>query len=128
MYYVADTHAFVWYLTDSPQLSKYARDIFDSADRGEFIIIIPAIVLLECIDIADKKKVSLDFEEILLKLSQASNFVISEVTWTLILETNRMKGFKDIHDRVIAATANLFDASLISKDSVIKKLYKKTIW
>src|SRR3989344_4856775 len=128
MYYVTDMHAFVWYLTDSPQLSKKARDVFDSADNGKNTIIIPAIVLLECIDIVDKKKVRLDFEDILLKLSQASNFVISEISWPLILETNRIKGFKDIHDRVIVSTAYLFDADLISKDAVIKKFYKRTIW
>src|SRR3989338_3922256 len=98
MYYVTDTHAFVWYLTDSPQLSKKARDVFNYADNGEGTIIIPAIVLLECIDIVDKKKVRLDFESILIKLSQGSNFVISEVSWPLILETNRIKGFKDIHE------------------------------
>lgn len=128
MYYVADTHAFIWYLTDSSQLSTGARRIFESCDRGEVIVIVPAIVLLECIDIVDKKKVNLDFESIILKLSQASNFIVSEVTWSLIFEANRTKGFKDLHDRVIVATARLFDASLISKDKMIKKLYKNTIW
>ncbi len=128
MYYVADTHAFIWYLADDKKLSRIARDVFDSADRGEVVIMVPAIVLLECIDIVDKKKVKVNFEEIVLKLSQASNFIISEVTWTLILETNRVKGFKDLHDRVIVATARLHDAKLLSKDSVIKKVYTKAVW
>ena len=48
MYYVADTHAFIWYLTDDTKLSRIARDIFGSADKGEAVIIVPAIVLLEC--------------------------------------------------------------------------------
>lgn len=128
MYYVADTHAFAWYLTDSPQLSRKARDIFGFAERGGAVIIIPATVLLECIDIADKKKVPVRFEELLLKISQGSNFIISEITLGIILETNRIKGLNDLHDRVIVATANLFGAPLISKDATIRKFYKKTIW
>jgi PIN domain nuclease of toxin-antitoxin system len=128
MYYVADTHAFVWYLTDDSRLSRKARNAFESAEKGESVIIVPAIVLLECIDIADKKKVKVSFEEIVFALSQASNFIISEVTWSLILETNRIKGFKDLHDRVVVAEAKLHHTTLISKDKIIKKLYKNTLW
>lgn len=128
MYYVADTHALAWYFTDSPQLSRNAREVFDSAEKGGAVIIIPAIVLLECIDIAEKKKVPIDFEELILKITQGSNFLVSETTLGIITETSRVKGFKDLHDRVIVATAQLYDAHLISKDSIIRKLYKKTVW
>lgn len=128
MYYVTDTHALLWYLADSPKLSKKARKIFDLCDQGKAVIVIPAIVLLECIDVLDKKKMSLNFEEIISKISQANNFIFSEVNWSLILEVNRIKSLKDLHDRVIIATAKIFNAFLISKDKIIKKFYKKTIW
>jgi PIN domain nuclease of toxin-antitoxin system len=44
MYYVTDTHSFIWYLIDSPELSLKARKIFDACEKGKAIIIIPAIV------------------------------------------------------------------------------------
>jgi PIN domain nuclease of toxin-antitoxin system len=113
---------------DSPKLSQGARIIFDACERGEAVIIIPAIVLLECIDIFDKKKVNLNFEEIVLKILQANNFIFSEINWSLILEVNKVKGLKDLHDRIIVATAKIFDAFLISKDRIIRKFYKRTIW
>ncbi|SRR3972149_409678 len=128
MYFVADTHAFLWYLTDSPKLSKRAVDIFNLGDQGKIVIIVPAIVLLECIDILDKKKVELQFEEIMFKISQANNLILSEINWGLILEVNQIKGIKDLHDRIIIATAKIFDASIISKDKLIKSFYSKTIW
>lgn len=128
MYYVTDTHSFLWYLTNGPKLSRKARTIFDSCDRGEVTIIIPAIILLECIDIFDKKKINLRFEEITLKILQANNFIFSELNWSLILKINKVKGLKDLHDRVIVATAQIFDAPLISKDRSVKTVYKKTIW
>ncbi len=128
MYYVVDTHAFIWYLTDSSRLSQKARKIFELGDQGKAILVIPAIVLLECIDIFDKKKVSLRFDEVLAKITHAENFLISEVNLGLLLETNRLKGFVDLHDRVIVATAKLFDAPLVSRDRMIRQCYSKTIW
>lgn len=63
MYYVTDTHAFLWYLSDSPKLSQKARAIFDSCDRGEVTVIVSAVVLLEAMDILDKRKVALNFDD-----------------------------------------------------------------
>lgn len=128
MFFVADTHSFIWYLTDNSTLSKKARDIFNLADQGKAVIILPAIVILECIDILDKKKVDLNFEDIILKIIQADNFIFSEINWSLILEISRVKGLKDIHDRIIVATAKMFDAKLISKDKIIRSFYQNTIW
>lgn len=128
MYYITDTHSFLWYLTDSPHLSKKGREIFDLCDKGRAVIVIPAVVLLECIDVLDKKKLNLKFEEIIFKINQADNFVFSEVNWSLILEVNKLKGLKDLHDRAIVATANFFNASLISKDATIREFYPHTVW
>jgi len=128
MYFVTDTHSFLWYLTSSPKLSKKARAIFGSCDQGEATIIIPAVVLLECIDIFDKKKINLNFEDIVSKILQATNFIFSEINWSLVLEVNKVKGLRDLHDRVIVATARVFDAFLISRDKTIKNFYRRTIW
>lgn len=128
MYFVADTHAFLWYLIDSPKLSKKARRYFELADKGEAVIIVPAIVLLECLDVTEKKKVAVTFDEIVVKMTQASNFILAEINWSLILEVWKVKGLKDLHDRVIIAAARIFDAGLISKDKIIRKHYPKTIW
>jgi PIN domain nuclease of toxin-antitoxin system len=63
-----------------------------------------------------------------LKIFQANNFIFSEINWSLILEVNKVKGLKDLHDRIIVATAKIFNAFLISKDRTIKKFYKRIIW
>lgn len=76
----------------------------------------------------DKRKVDLKFEEIVLKIIQSSNFLFSEIDWSLIMETNKIKGPKDLHDRIIIASAKIFNAPVISKDKIVKKFYKETIW
>ena len=126
--YLLDTHAFLWYLAESSTLSQKARNVFQLAEKGKAVIVLPAIVILECIDIMDKKKVALQFEDVLLRITQASNFMLAEMNWTLILETNKVKGLKDLHDRIIVATARIFNAPILGKDKIITKLYPKTIW
>lgn len=128
MYCVTDTHALVWYLSDDARLSARGRAVFASAEHGDIAIVIPAIVLLECIDIFDKKKVRFDFQGLILKIAESRNFIIAEMNWNLILEVERTKGFKDLHDRVIVATAKLFGAPLLSRDRIIRQVYRKTIW
>ena len=128
MYYVADTHAFLWYLADSPKLSPKVREIFNLCDQGKATVIIPAVVMLECIDVLDKKKVNLDFDNVAVKIAQSTNFIFSEINWSLILEVNKLKGLKDLHDRIIVTTAAIFDAYLLSKDRTIRKFYNRCIW
>lgn len=128
MYFVADTHAFAWYLIDSPKLSECAREIFTMANSGQATIILPAIVLLELIDMVDKKKINIDIEDTLNKIFISQNFIFAELNWVLLWELRRLKVLKDLHDRAIIATAKLFSAGLISKDLIIKKHYPKTIW
>ena len=44
---VTDTHALIWYLTDDPRLGPAAGLAFDACDRGEGIIYVPTICLVE---------------------------------------------------------------------------------
>ncbi|MBU2219313.1 hypothetical protein KKG15_02380, partial [Patescibacteria group bacterium] len=62
------------------------------------------------------------------KISQSSNFILSNIDLSLILEINKTKSLNDLHDRTIVATAKIFDAHIISRDREIKKFYKKTVW
>ncbi|MEK7208184.1 MAG: PIN domain-containing protein [Patescibacteria group bacterium] len=128
MYIVCDTHALLWHLADDRKLSAHARTVFDAIERGENVLVIPSIVLLECLDIFEKKKVQYGFQRLVLKITGSRNFMISDLNWNLILETERTRGFKDLHDRVIVATARLFDAELLSRDRIVRRLFDKTVW
>jgi PIN domain nuclease of toxin-antitoxin system len=37
MKFIADTHAFLWFVTDSPQLSESAKKLFESPDNERFL-------------------------------------------------------------------------------------------
>jgi len=74
--YVADTHSLVWYFTKSEKLGQEALQVFRDSILGEAIIIIPTIVLAEVIDIAEKKRIKVNWEELLDRIEESSNFEI----------------------------------------------------
>lgn len=119
--YVADTHAFVWFLTEDEKLGKNAREIFLSADKGDTIVIIPSIVLLETLHICEKHKAELLFRNVLEKIRNTFNYPIYPLDLRIISECQDLKQIPELHDRVIVATANLLDAKVITKDEEIKK-------
>ena len=49
--YVVDTHPLLWYVTDDNRLSFKANLLLERAEAGEIDIIVPAIVLIEAIDV-----------------------------------------------------------------------------
>jgi PIN domain nuclease of toxin-antitoxin system len=57
MNFVADTHAPLWWFTDSPKISIKASDIFEKCEAGDNIIFIPSIVIAEALSIFDKSKI-----------------------------------------------------------------------
>ena len=57
---VTDTHGLIWYLEDSPRLSVAARDAFDRCDRGEMVVFVPTICLVEIVYLQEKGRIPLE--------------------------------------------------------------------
>ena len=55
--YVTDTHSLIWYLEDSPRHGSAARKCFVDCDRGETIIHVPTICLVEIIYLQEKGRI-----------------------------------------------------------------------
>jgi len=127
MKYVVDTHSLVWYFTKDQRLSSKVRDALREAERGRNEIIIPAVVLLETIDIQEKKKVRFKTKELFDFIEEKENFKIANLDFVLIKEiVKRGKGL-DLHDRVILTISKIYKGVILTKDLEIKK-FAKTIW
>ena len=96
---------------------------------GEVIIIIPTIVLAEVIDIAEKKRISIDYEELIDKIEENSSFEIYPLDINVLRMLKDVPNIYELHDKIIVATAKLLDAKVITKDVDIQnsKLVE-TIW
>jgi len=117
--FIADTHALLWYLTDDNRLSKDANLIFEETEKGEHLIIGPTIVLVESLDVIEKKKVTYDFDLVLQSIENNENYIIWDLDLEVVNQMIKIKNVRELHDRIIVAVAKLCDAGLITKDGEI---------
>ncbi|MBI5302067.1 MAG: type II toxin-antitoxin system VapC family toxin [Chloroflexi bacterium] len=129
---VTDTHGLIWYLEDSPRLSHAARDAFDACDRGESLVYVPTICLVEIIYLQGKGRISSDLMSRLDEELQSgtSSLVLVDLTTEVVnaLVQVPRAHVPDLPDRIIAATAPHLGLSLISRDRKIQSSNIATIW
>jgi PIN domain nuclease of toxin-antitoxin system len=80
--FVTDTHGLIWYLEDSPRLGPQALAAFDACDRGECIIYIPTICLVEIVYLQEKGRIRMQlFEQLRSDLaSGATGLALANLT------------------------------------------------
>jgi len=127
MRYLVDTHTLVWFFTKDPKLGPRVKKILLEAEKGKYQIFIPTIVLLEAIDIAQKKKISFKIEDLFGFIETRDNFQIIDLDFVLIKEIVKIGKKLELHDRVILTTAKFFQATILTRDSILKSLVP-TIW
>ena len=130
--YVADTHALIWYLENSPRLGSQARVTFDACDRGEIQIYVPTICLVEIVYLMEKGRISPEMKSMLdeeLK-SGESGLVLADLNMDVVDQISNVlrDDIPDLPDRVIAATALALNLPLISRDRKIVLSGLDTIW
>ena len=109
-------------------LPAKADTAFRRAERGEVLIYVPTIVLAECVYLAEKGRISLRYDELFSKLKVAGNFVVVPLTLEVVEEIIRVP-LRELHDRIIVATARLLGAILITKDEEIRASgIVETLW
>ena len=120
---VLDSHTLFWLLTDSPKLSKLAKKYIEKSER----VILSSIVLMEILYLLEKNNLAFRFIEILNEI-RIRGYLVYPLDLEIISQSLFIPPIVKMHNRIIIATAKLFDAYLISKDKEIKKTYSKTIW
>lgn len=117
MRFVADTHALLWYLLDSPRLSATARALFDgSTDFGN--IVLPTIVLAELLYISKKSGDRLSFKKVFHFLEEDERFTIQPLSSAIIKAAIPLDHF-EMHDALIMATALDGALALMTRDEEI---------
>lgn len=128
-HYVADTHALVWYLSGSTQLSQTVRQVLDGALRNENQVNIPAIVLAERVMLSEKHSGRFNLPGIVASLRQVPGFRMTSLAPQVALRIADLKALPDIHDRLIVAEALETGASLLTRDQAIASAsLVTTVW
>ena len=120
---IVDSHALFWFLTGNDKLSPRAKRVIENARK----VIVPSIVIMEILYILQKHNLTVRFIEFLAEL-KSRNYLVYPLDLDIIAQTVTLDSTLEMHDRIIVATATLLDVPLVTKDSVIKQLYRKIIW
>jgi PIN domain nuclease of toxin-antitoxin system len=129
MNFVTDTHALLWWFTDSPRISRKATDIFERCESGENVIFIPSIVLAEALSIFEKRRIPFDFGKLLKRIEDSVNFVIVPLDYPILQKMIDLKDIQELHDKIIVSTSRYVDAPIITKDETIQNLpHIKSVW
>jgi PIN domain nuclease of toxin-antitoxin system len=130
--YVTDTHGLIWFLEDSPRLCPEARECFLSCDRGESVLHIPTICLVEIIYLQEKGRIPGEMKRLLDEEigGGRTNIALADLTSGVVEMLPRVPraDVPDMPDRIIAATALHLGLYLISRDRKMRASGADTIW
>jgi len=125
---VIDTHPLLWYLADDQKrLSSFADDAIRDAEEGETDILIPAIVIAEAIYVGEKYALSVDIQRLSELIREEPKFLVVSLSMPILEAMARIEPRMEMHDRIIAATARVFGATVITKDRAFEGVVP-TLW
>lgn len=116
--YVADTHAWVYYLLN--KLPSASNQVFTSVENGDDIMFVPTIALCECVHLIGRNKLILTYDELFSRFDESNNFFVAPLNFEITKSIPEIY-LKELHDRIIVATTKFLNATLITKDKEITK-------
>jgi predicted nucleic acid-binding protein len=126
--YVTDTVGLILYL-EKRKSGASAEQIFDSAENGQTIIHIPAMVFAEILFLSEKKRISANLTDIIQLFQNFPNFKEFPMNSDVIKSAEQITDIPELHDRIISATARYLNLELITNDTKIQNsVFVKTIW
>lgn len=129
MLYIADTHSLVWFLSEDSQLGEKAKKIFENVEQGKASMVIPTIVLAELLYLCERKRMQKIFTTIIKKIKEGTNYFAYDLDVDVIIACQNLEKVPEMHDKIITATAQLLDATVLTKDPHITDCsYVKIMW
>ncbi len=117
---VLDTHAVIWYLSGSDELSTVARLVIQTAERNGDDVFISAISLVEIVYLTERGRLpSAALNRLAEALKDPARSLVVAPLDTAVAEALRTIPrdiVPDMPDRIIAATAVRLNAELVTRD------------
>ncbi|MBI3990376.1 MAG: type II toxin-antitoxin system VapC family toxin [candidate division NC10 bacterium] len=117
--YVMDTHVLIWYFIGSKRLKPALKEKIDETRNRNGRLLVPTIVLVEALDIAEKGKVQFDFSEMYRLIREEPEFEIVSFSPEIFKTAIQVRNVPDLHDRIIVATARFYGTGILTKDRLI---------
>ncbi|MDJ0659960.1 MAG: type II toxin-antitoxin system VapC family toxin [Crocosphaera sp.] len=123
-----DTHAFLWWVADEPQLSQTAKNMISNSDNTVYFSVVSAWEII--IKVGTGKLSLPENPEIYIPSRLISNqFETLPVFMSHVLQINRLANFhKDPFDRLLIAQSLVEDIPIVTIDGLITQYAVKIIW
>jgi len=128
---VTDAHALIWYAQGrTRKLGRRARAVFEAADAGAAALYVPTIALVEVLEASRAGLIELTggVEVWVQALFSTASFFPVALTVDILLRAEELYAIPERGDRLIAATAALLSAPLITRDPEIERAGVEVIW
>lgn len=129
---VTDAHALIWYaMGPHRKLGRRARAVFERAERGQAVIYVPVIVLVEVAEAIRRGAIRCDegYSRWAGRLLASGRYMAADLTPAIVEEAEALYTIPERGDRLVAATAVSLDCPLITSDPAITRVpVLTTVW
>ena len=121
MSFLLDTVTIIRHFSQQGRIGQGATDALKRIDAGQDSAFISVISLMEILYLAERNRITINFEETLNLIDLSSNYFIVDLT-PQILTVARNLEFPELHDRLILATAKYLEIPVVSSDQQFKQI------
>lgn len=126
--FVTDTMALVLFL-EKRKMPQGGKGVFQATLGGTNEIWIPAMVLAEVGYLAERGRISISLSDVVSLISSNQNFHLQELSADIVSVAFQIFDIPEMHDRLIAATAQFLKIPLLTNDPVIQNSATvQTVW
>ena len=126
--FVTDTMGLVLRI-ERRRLGTTAKSIFESAEEGDVVIYLPAMIFAEILYLSEKQRIGISLHAVNEYMKQFPNYKEYSMSFSVIQSSSEITDIPELHDRLIAGTARFLNLDLITNDPIIQaSSFIKTVW
>ena len=119
MQYLLDTVTIVRHFSGRGRIGQQAAHILDTIEERDDLLIISVISLMEILYLSERNRITINLTETLERIESSSKYVVINLS-SEILRVAETIEFRELHDRLILATARWLDIPIMSSDEAFE--------
>jgi len=129
MILLSDTVALIWYLRRHRKLGRQARQLFEGADAAHHTVYISVITLMEMLHVIERRELKMRLDDVIERINSSPGYVILPLDEEIVRIASNVGDVPELHDRMLVATAKLFQVPILTNDPIISASRHATaIW